>query len=212
MLKRSLKYFIIALFNLTLLTILLALWTDRLELFLNDGVRIIEFLKIIGFTIASLLAMRIAVSFFRRWNINDTKTKIRISFFLTLLVSIYLYIDYSAKLVNNRIINGKLREQTANKIQSADGNGTKAKNLTIQEYQELSKVTWFPKLPKQATNINYSYEYDGFLPDYYFELVYNVPKEIKVDTLYFQQGDFTRSQTVQIFSDNKKVTYTESEQ
>jgi hypothetical protein len=200
------------LLNLIVLTILLALWTDRLELLFNDWVRPFEFLKIIGFSIASLIAMRIAVSFFRKRTITDIKTKIKIASFLTLLVSLYLYIDYSAKLIKNRIINGHLRSQIAAKIQSADGNGTKANNLTIQEYQEISKLTWFPKLPKQATDINYSYQYDGFLPDYYFELTYNVPKEIKVDTLYFQQGDFTRSQTVDVLSDKLKVTYTEIEQ
>ena len=211
-LKRSLKYIIVALINLTVLTILLALWTDRLELLFNDWVRPIEFLKIIGFTIASLIAIRIAVSFFRKRTITDVKTKIKITSFLTLLVSLYLYIDYSAKLINNRIINGHVRSLIAAKIQSTDGNRTKANNLTIREYQEISKLTQFPELPKQATNINYSYQYDGFLPDYYFELTYNLPKETKVDTIYFQQGDFTRSQRVDVLNDKLKVTYTEIEQ
>jgi hypothetical protein len=209
MLRRSSKYFIIASLNLIVLTILLALWTDRLELLLNDGVRQIEFLKIVAFTIASLIAMRIAVWFFRKRSISDVKTKIKIASFLKLLISSYLFIDYSGKLFKNRIINGNVRRQAAAKIKPAGGNGTKADNLTIREYQEISK---FPKLPDQATNINYSYEYDGFLPDYYFQVTYNIPKEVKVDTLYFQQGDFTRSQTVDILGDNLKVTYTESEQ
>jgi hypothetical protein len=211
-LKKSLKYLIVASLNLTALTILLALWTDRLELLFNDWIRPIEFLKIIGFTIVSLISMRIAISFFRKRTITDIKTKIKIASFLTLLVSSYLYIDYSVKLINNKIINGYLRSQIAAKIQSAGGNRTKANDLTIQEYQEISKLTWFPKIPVQATNINYSYQYDGFLPDYYFELTYNLPKEEKVDTLYFQQGEFTRSQTVDVLSDKLKVTYTEIEQ
>jgi len=116
------------------------------------------------------------------------------------------------KLVNNRIINRHLRNEIAAKTQSSDGNGTKANGLTIQEYHEISKLTWFPKLSDQATNINYSYQYDGFLPDYYFELTYNLPKETRVDTLYFQHGDFTRSQTVDVLADKLKVTYTEVEQ
>jgi hypothetical protein len=211
-LKKSLKYLIVASLNLTALTILLALWTDRLELLFNDWIRPIEFLKIIGFTIFSLISMRIAISFFRKRTITNIKTKIKIASFLTLLVSSYLYIDYSVKLINNKIINGYLRSQIAAKIQSAGGNRTKANDLTIQEYQEISKLTWFPKIPVQATNINYSYQYDGFLPDYYFELTYSLPKEEKVDTLYFQQGEFTRSQTVDVLSDKLKVTYTEIEQ
>jgi hypothetical protein len=212
MLKRSFKYLIIALLNLTALTLLLALWTDRLELVFHDWVRPIEFLKIVVFTIASLIVMRIAVSFFRKRAITDNRTKIKIASFLTVLVSFYLYFDYSAKLINNRIINGHLRSQIAAKIQSADGNGTTGNDLTIQEYQEICKLTSFPKLPKQATNIKYSYKYDGFLPDYYFELSYNLPKETKINPLYFQQGDFTRSQTIDILNDKVKVTYTEIEQ
>ena len=188
---------------------LLALWTDRLELLINDGVRIIEFLKILVFTTVSLIVMRIAVFFFRKRTISDVKTKMKVASFLTLLTSSYLYIDYSGKLFNNRVINGHVRKQAAAKIKSADGNGTKADNLTIREYQQVSK---FPKLPNQATNISYAFEYDGFLPDYYLQVTYNVPKEVKVDTLYFQQGEFTRSQTVDTLGDNLKVTYTESQQ
>lgn len=209
MLKRSSKYFIVAFINLTVLTLLLALWTDRLELLLDGWVRPIEFLKIVAFSIASLIAMRIAVSFFRKRGIHEVKTKIKIASFLTLLISSYLYIDYSGRILKNRIISGNVRRQAAAKMNLAGGNGTKADNLTIGEYQQISK---FPKLPDQATNINYSYEYDGFLPDYYFQVTYTVPKAVKVDTWYFQQGDFTKSQTIDSLGDKLKVTYTESEQ
>jgi hypothetical protein len=209
LLKRSLRYFFIALLNLTALTILLALWTDRLELLINDGVRPFEFLKIIVFTIAALAVMRIAVFFFRKRTIVDVKTKMKIATILTLLTSSYLYIDYSGKLLNNRIINRQVREQAAGKLKSADGNGITANNLTIQEYQQVSK---FPKVPNQSTNINYAFEYDGFLPDYYLKVIYNIPKEVKADTLYFQQGEFTRSQTVDTLGDTLKVTYIESQQ
>jgi hypothetical protein len=212
MLKRSLKYFIVALLNLTILTILLALWTDRLELLFNGLVRPIEFLKIIGFTIASLIAMRLAVSFFRKRTITDVKSKLRIASFLTILVSSYLYINYSAKIVSNRIINGHLREQIAAKVHADEGNRTKANDLTIQEYQQISKLTWFPQLPDNATNINYSYWYDGFLPDYIFELTYVLPKEAKVETFDIRQGDFMKSQTAKIIGDKLEVTYIEGEQ
>ena len=77
--------------------------------------------------------MRIAVFFFRKRTISNLKTKIIVASFLTLLTSSYLYIDYSGKLFNNRITNGQVRTQAAAKIKSANGNGTKADNLTIQE-------------------------------------------------------------------------------
>jgi hypothetical protein len=209
LLKQSFRYFLIAILNLTALTILLALWTDRLELIVNEGVRPFEFLKIIAFTIASLVVIRLAVFFFRKRTISDVKTKMKVASLLTLLTTSYLYFDYSGKLFNNRIINGLVREQAAAKLKSANGNGIRADNLTIQEYQQVSK---FPKLPIQATNINYAFEYDGFLPDYYLEVKYSIPKQVKVDTMYFQQGEFTRSQIVDTTDDKLKVTYTESQQ
>jgi hypothetical protein len=156
--------------------------------------------------------MRLAISFFRKRAINDVRTKLRIATFLTLLVSSYLYIDYSAKIINNRIINGHLREQIATKVHSDEGNRTIGSNLTIQEYQQISEITWFPKLPDDAANINYSYWYDGFLPDYIFELTYLLPKEAKVESFDIRQGDFTKTQTVNVIGDKIKVVYTVGEQ
>jgi hypothetical protein len=73
-------------------------------------------------------------------------------------------------------------------------------------------LTWFPKLPDNAANINYSYWYDGLLPDYIFELSYVLPKEAKVETFDIRQGDFMKSQTAKTIGDKLEVTYTETEQ
>ena len=51
MIKNSFKYLIIIFVNLSILTILLAIWTDKFELEFNDLVRPIEFLKLIGISI-----------------------------------------------------------------------------------------------------------------------------------------------------------------
>ncbi len=82
----------------------------------------------------------------------------------------------------------------------------------IKEYQEISKMNWFPMLPKEATNINYTYEYDGFLPDYYFFLTYDLPKEMKIETINYEKGDFSKFQAYEIIGTKKKVTYSECEQ
>jgi hypothetical protein len=101
---------------------------------------------------------------------TDVNTKLKAAVWLTLLVSSYLHVDYSAKLLRNRIVNGKLRSQISQKIKPTKGlaHGMEAKNLSIIEYREIAKMNWFPKLPDQATGINYEYQYDGFLPDYSF--------------------------------------------
>ena len=213
MLKKSFKYLLIAVINLTVLTALLVLWTDKLELTLNDKVRPIEFLKILVFTLLSLIGMRILVTFLRRKNFVSLKPKIIIATLLTFLISSYLYIDYAPKILRNVIINRQLRKEIANKIKPANilANGTMADNLTIIEYREVAGLISSHKLPDEASNIKYVYSYDGFLPDYVFTLSYDVPKEMKVDTFNYQKGDFTQSQAFEIIDNIKRIKYSEGE-
>jgi hypothetical protein len=213
MIKKSLKYLTIASVNLIVLTILLALWTDDLELTFNDLVRPAEFLIILGVTALSLLSMRLLVNYFRQKKIYSIKSKVKIATALTLLISSYLYFTYSQKVYQNFLINGKFRKQISEKIMSADmlPNGTKADNLTSSEYNFITDMCWFPTLPKEATHVSYNYRYDGFLPDYSFILTYDMPLGIKVDTMNYSKGDFEKSQTVKIIGDSQRVTYSESE-
>jgi len=206
--RKSIKYLIIALLNLLILTGLLAYWTDYVELSFNSLVRPIEFLKIIGFTLLSLIGMRIAVEFFRKRN-TSIKNRIRISTLLTILISSLLYFNYSKMIIKNRIQNGKLRTELAKKIKPVNGlaYGTKADNLTFIEYEEISKINWFPKLNKKADSISYFYNYDGFLPDYSFKLSYVIPTKIKIDTTKFKHGKYS----IKINGNTKRITYSEYE-
>ncbi len=214
MLKKSFKYLIIATVNLIILTALLAFWTDKLELTYNNLVRPLEFLKILGFTGLSLIGMRILVFYFRKKNIQTTRTILKSAMILTILISSYLYVDYSIKFVKNVIINRQFRNEIAHKIKPANGlaNGTTAANLTIKEYQEIAGINQFPKLPIEATNITYNYQYDGFLPDYSFSLTYDLPIEMKVDSIKYTNGDFSKYQSFKIIDNKKRVTYEEYKQ
>ena len=214
MFKKSLRYIIVVTVNLILLTVLLALWTDKLELTFNDWVRPREFLKILGFSLVSLIAIRILVSFFRHRNITNKNSKIKIAALLTFLISSYLYIDYSIKVISNVVVHRQFRNQIADKIKPSNelANGTKADNLTIKEYQQITKMYWFPKLPIEASNIHYNYSYDGFLPDYLFTLTYDLPIQQIVDAINYKKGDFSKSQSFIIVDNKKRVTYSEYEQ
>lgn len=208
MLKKSIKYLIIALLNLILLTILLAIWTDEIELTFNLGVRPIEFLKIIGITLLALIIMRIAVEIlFRKFKIHSIKKKIGIASLITLLVSSALYYNYLEEINENRIQNKALRNRIALKIMNSKGlaYGTRASNLTYEEYQEISNINWFPKIQKEADSISYYYTYDGFLPDYSFGLSYNLPNDIKIDSSELKYG------TIKILplGLKKRVSYSE---
>jgi len=212
MISKSLKYLAIAIANLTVLIGLLALWTDRLELIFSDAIRPRELLKILGFTFLSLIGMRLLVFYFRKKSISSIKSKIIIASTLTFLISSYLYIDYSQKVIKNKLVNGQFRRQIANKIKPSHvlAYGSMAENLTFLEYQQIVRMSWFPIISNKATNINYIYGYDGFLPDYIFTLKYDLPKSIFVDTLNYQKGDFSRRQTVETLDNFKRITYSEA--
>ncbi|MEP2280960.1 hypothetical protein [Maribacter sp.] len=209
MIKKSIKYLVIVLINLIILTGLLAYWTDFIELTFNSYVRPIEFLKIIGFTFLSLIGIKIAIGFFRKRN-TSTKKRIQISTLITILVSSFLYFDYSKRIYENRIQKRELRKELTLKIEPANGLafGTKADNLTFDEYQEITRIKWFPKLQKNADSISYYYTYDGFLPDYSFNVSYNLPKNVEIDSTEFKYGKIE----IDTIGNKKRISYNEYEQ
>jgi hypothetical protein len=60
--------------------------------------------SILKFTMFSLIGMRVLVFYFRKKKIYELKTKLRLAIFITLLISSYLYVEYSVKIVNNQPI------------------------------------------------------------------------------------------------------------
>jgi cytochrome c-type biogenesis protein CcmE len=214
MLKKIRKYVIVIAANLVILVALLMLWTDELELTFNKIVRGIEVFKIAGFGVLTVIGIVILVNFYKRRNIKSQRLKIVIAVIVTLMLSSYLYIDYLRKVVDHVIINGQLRKQIAAKIQPAEllAYGTMARGLSIEEYVQIKKICGFPALPLEASNIQYKYSYDGFLPDYLLELRYELPVGMKVDTIDYVHGDFSRKQSCQIVGDRKIVSYSECEQ
>lgn len=210
MIKKSLKYFLIASVNATVLTLLLALWTDKLEMAFNTLVRPIEFLKIIGLTLLSLIAMRVVIRHLnKRTNNNLSRKKLIYSFLITVTISSYLYITYSIN-IYNKIFN-ETRHRLNQKIETVQllAYGTKADNLTYEEYILLTSMTWFPEIPHAASKISYLYTYDGFLPDYTFRLTYEVPIETKIDTIEYEKGNFSKNLKIDTKGDIKIVTYEE---
>jgi len=169
-------------------------------------VRPIEFLKIIGFSLLSLILIRIAVGFFRKWR-TPIKKRIQISTLLTILISSFLYFNYSKKIYENRILKGELRKELAMKIEPANelAFGTKADNLTFEQYEEITRIKWFPKLQKNADSISYYYTYDGFLPDYSFSVSYSLPKNIEVDSTEFKYG----KTYIDTIGNKKRISYSE---
>jgi hypothetical protein len=212
MFKKSIKYFLIAGINAGLLTILLALWTDDLEITFNSWVRPIEFLKIIGLTFISLLAMRILVGVMnKRVKVNLAHRKLIYSSLLTLAISSYFYVSYVAKAYSTLF--DEIRPQLLDKIEVIDviGVGTTADSLTNHEYSLLTNITWFPEIHETAYEISYTDWHEGFLPDYTFLLTYTLPDSIDIDEMHLEEGRFSKELTVKVEGDRKLVTYMEGQ-
>ena len=209
--KQPIPYLIIIVVNLAILTVLLALWTDKLELTFNELVRPVEFLKICGITAVSFLGVQLFLLYARKKHLYAINFKTGGAIVITLITSSYLYSIYIPKVIQHIAINGAIRKNIAEKIKPAIGlaNGTTASNLSIDEYRELMSITRFPALPNEAKNIAYSYRYDGFLPDYSFTLKYELPSKLKIDSFSFVKGNFSIEQSFKRLGNKIQVMYME---
>jgi len=213
MIKKSIKYVLIALANLVILTWLLSVWTDKLAMFFYSAVWENEFLKILGLTLLSLGAMRILVYYFRKKRITSYWIKIKYAIILTIGICSFLYVNYSIRIVQNSFLNAAIREQTWMKVKKSEHGrlGFFLYSISYKEYNEISKTNWFPEIPETAENISFSYYNGGFQGDYTFNLNYEVPASEKVEEINIKKGDYYQSTTIKVTGYRKKVTYEEGE-
>jgi hypothetical protein len=206
----SRKYLAVVTANGLLLTGLLALWTDSLELTFHEFVRPIEFLKVLGISLLAVGAMFLTTLFWRKRPVKGT-TKVLVASLLTVTISSGLYIDYSRRVLHNVILRGQIRTQVAEKITPSHGlaHGTRADHLSGNEYREITITTGFPGVPPAATNIRYNYQYDGFLPDYSLDISYDVLITTNISPSQDSSGRYQRYQTIKVAGDHKRVSYHE---
>ena len=63
------------------------------------------------------------------------------------------------------------------------GGGLRGSDLSAEEYNILRRYrNRFPDLPTTSRAINFAFAEDGFLPDYYLEIMYRVPVSTPVDS------------------------------
>jgi len=60
-------------------------------------------------------------------------------------------------------------------------------------------------LQKNADSISYYYTYDGFLPDYSFDVSFSIPKNIEIDLTEFKYGKIK----IDTIGNIKRVSYSE---
>lgn len=206
---RSLKYLLIVFANLIILSGLLALWADPLQIRISEWPVAIGVLYILTGTFLSLIGIRILVVIFRRRSIEIRK-RIRISVVFTLLISSWLYVGYTIKAVNNRIINRNTRQLALLKIRDNNipyGSGFYAQNLTWSEYHQIAKIKGFKKVPMGAWDINIDYTISGMPGDFVFNLVYCLPSGLEVEEIDLIFDDIIERQEYKKTSEITFVTY-----
>ena len=111
------------------------------------------------------------------------------------------------------IVHTELRSSIMLKMIPKTGyqNGSAARNLTNDEYHEITRMNSFPHLPIEARHIDYSFYYDGFLPDFSLSISYDLPLEMKIDTFTTKQGEFLEFRTTERKGDHQRVNYNISE-
>ena len=209
MINRLPKHLLIAGLNGIALTFLLALWTDRVELIYNLYVRPIEFLKIIGITVLSLIGMYIIRKIIKGTNEESKLLRIKYSVLFTLLISAYFYVTYSVKVIERFRNNARVDLGNKVELRTSYPYGSHAIGLTRKEYSIITNLNWFPEISEFAENISYWYVYDGFLPDYTFTLEYQVPHQVLIEEIELEEDQFHRHQSFKFIDGIKIVEYSE---
>lgn len=214
MLNRNPKYFIVIIVNVILLSILLLLWTDKLEITINDGVRFWEVLQILWVNFLALFSINIVFYVFKRTILQIGVSRVIITVLITFLFSSNLYFKYVNSFIKNRFDNIVIRKSLAMKIAKLDRNfnGNKGVGLNIVEYNFIKRSLPNVNLPSQALNINYAFQPVEFNGDYLFSLVYDIPKTTPIDTFTFNKSSFSKSQTFEILDSFKRVNYQQQQQ
>lgn len=213
--KKAFKYIIIIVANFALLWGLLELWLDPFELALNQSVKFNEVAIIIGFSILSLIGLFVLSRIFRKKQVQSLKRKLIYSVILIMLIFSSLYVRYSIKFINNRILNAEIRSELLEKVIIRDQRWTiflYTPKLTNLEYKQIKRLLDLPKLNRNAFDIEIHHTGSGFLSyEFLNEVKYSLPVNIEVDELKYQgdRENYKKSQTVEQVGELQKVTFIE---
>ncbi len=207
--------FIVLIVNAVILFLLAKIWIDPLELTLNSSVQFNEIAKIIEFSISSLIGSLILYQILRKKQVYSLKRRLFYSVVLTLLICSYLYVDYSIRIVNNRIVNCGVRDELlikARPLRMGAYSNYVLNDLNISEYRQIARILEFPKLNRQASNISVNYGiYQNLFGDCSLRIEYDLPKNVDIKEFEYH-GDrmnYKNYQRVEQVGSSQKVTFVE---
>jgi hypothetical protein len=198
----------IALLNGLFLNILYQISKERLLL---RSSYYIPNLYVMGLTVLTFIVVRMIK---RRYNGHRDFSKIVL--LAVLVLSGYHYVTYFWRSLSH-LTHQEIRKSIAQKVVPTDfiGYGYTITDLRRDEYDYLSSHNnMFHKLPKNADYISCYYWYEGFLPDYTFELKYRVPLNEPIEEFDKSKEDkqWIYKRTVSYDEKGRKwVTYIENQ-
>lgn len=153
--------------------------------------------------------MRILVVYFRKKKIDNTRRKIKYAAILTIIICSFLYFSYAIKVVQNRLVNADTREHILGRLKN--GYQTRADSLSFEEYKEIMRISGFPEISESSRNISVDYYEEGFLPDFSISVTYEVPVIEEITEMEYKHGQYSKSISVKVMGQYKKVYYREGE-
>jgi hypothetical protein len=180
-----------------------------LTLSVDFTARAVGVLTILLFTLGSAISIWLFEYFCRKIGILNFRTKWIGLVVLTFLIYLYLYLDYSSKIIHNRITHAELRSEIFFKIEHPKtmALGFKADSLTYLEYSEITSSKWLLEVPRESSNISISFSYDGFLPDFQYDLSYDIPLNVEVETFEENYAESFRNQSVEKFENKQRIIF-----
>ena len=224
--KKILKYFTNALLNFIVHLILISahavilyfiakIWIDEFELKISPH-RIDSQLNIIFVFSCVVVILFLVKRIVQRKKQQNILQRLKISAVLALIVFSWLYVDYTARIISNRLINQNVRAELLDKTFIGNmGRATfvNAKDLSYREYKQFARPLKLVKLNKGAYNITFDCDVTRNLAgEYSTNIEYNLPSNIGVKEFEYQgdKKDYKKHQIVEQLGEVQKVTFEEA--
>lgn len=210
---RSLKYFGIAGANLINLTMFLAWRNDFLYIEVNPTGNFWGFVEILGISFLAFFVCSMVVLLLRNRKWSNRSQRVFVATAITIVASGILYVPYCSGAFLNRLVYFQTRQSALAKFTGEKylAFGFCAENLTWKEYEQIRQSRGLPYIYASADSISTCYSWDGFLPDYYLRITYQVPSTEQVWEYEIKDGDWSKTQKVKIKGSMKEVHYSEDE-
>lgn len=224
--KKILEYISKAFLNFTLHLLLISahavvlyfiakLWIDEFELKISPH-RIDSQLNIIFVFSCVVVIVFLVKRIVQRKKQQTILQRFKISAVLTLIVFSWLYVDYTAQIIRNRLINQNVRAELLDKTFIGNmGRATfvNAKDLSYREYKQFARPLKLIKLNKKAYDITLDCDVTRNLAgEYATNITYSLSSSIDVKEFEYQgdRKDYKKSQTVEPVGEVQKVTFEEA--